>query len=205
MTFLALAAAAALAAPPSPHVDPSAEALRAAERDALRALAALAAGEPPITLVQEAAARTADLEVPEAAGFARRARVAALLPRISAEVRREERSYRVVGLQSSGEVDYRHLSPGSALVLRATWDLGGLVAARGELAAAAAAETRTRRRLEAVRRATALYYERREARLALLLAPPEGALARGEAELRVERLAAELDALTGGLLGGSRR
>jgi hypothetical protein len=56
-----------------------------------------------------------------------------------------------------------------------------------------------------VRRATAAYFERRRARLALLLAPPEGALARAEAELRIERLAAELDALTAGLLSGRTR
>jgi hypothetical protein len=205
MTLLALAAACSLAASPPARVDPSADAARASERDALRALAALAAGEPPIAEVQEAAARTADLQVPEAEGFARRARAAALLPRLTAEVRRDERSYRVVGLQSSGEVDYRHLSPGSAVLLRATWELGELVAARGELAAAAAAEARARRRLEAVRRATALFFERRKAQLELLLAPPESALARAEAELKVERLAAELDALTGGLLAGRRR
>jgi hypothetical protein len=193
------------AAPAAPQADPSFGASRVAERDALRALATLAAGEPPIGEIQEAAARTADRQVGEGDGFARRARAAALLPRLTAEVRRDERSYRVVGLQSSGEVDYRHLSPGSAVLLRATWELGELVAARGELAAAAAAETRARRRADAVRRATALYYDRRRAQLELLLAPPESALARAEGELKVERLAAELDALTGGLLSGRRR
>jgi hypothetical protein len=204
MRLHALAAAALLAAPSAPRLDPSADLIRSAERDALRALAAIAGGEPGIGDVQDAAARTADRQVSEAEGFAGRARLAALLPRITAEVRRDERSYRVVGLQSSGEVDYRHLSPGSAVLLRATWDLGDLVAARGELAAAAASEARARRRAEAVRRATALFYDRRRAQLELLLAPPEAALARAEAELRVERLAAELDALTGGLLSGRR-
>jgi hypothetical protein len=56
-----------------------------------------------------------------------------------------------------------------------------------------------------VKRATALYYERRRERLALLLDPPPGALERAEAVLRVERLGAELDALTGGLLSGRAR
>lgn len=221
MTVLVLAAAMCLAAPPSaPRGSPSsatgvgeprthgeldAEGSTRVERAALRALAAIGAGEATIGEVQEAAARAADGQVPEAEGFARRARAAALLPRLSIEARRDERSYRVVGLQSSGEVDYRHLSPGSAVLLRATWDLGELVAARGELAAAAASEARARRRADWVRRATALFYERRRAQLALLLAPPEGALPRAEAELQVERLAAELDALTGGLRPGRRR
>lgn len=206
MVLLALLAAAGLAAaPPTPYVDPDRGAVRAAERDALRAIAASGAGEPSIGEVQDAAAGAADREVPEAGGFAARARLAALLPRITVEVRRDERSYRVVGLQSSGEVDYRHLSPGSAVLLRASWDLGALVAAPGELAAAGASAARARRRAEAVRRATALYFARRRAQLELLLAPPEDALARAQAELEVERLAAELDAVTGGLLAGRRR
>jgi hypothetical protein len=126
--------------------------------------------------------------------------MAALLPRITAEYRQDERSYRVVGLQGSGEVDYLRLAPGTAFAVRATWDLGALVAAPGELAAAAEAAARARRREEAVKRATDLFYERRRLRLELLVAPPATALERAAAELEVERLGAELDALTGGLL-----
>jgi hypothetical protein len=111
----------------------------------------------------------------------------------------------VTGLQGSGEVDYLRLAPGRALIVRATWELGDLVAARGELAAAAADGERARRRAEAVRRATALFYDRRRAQLALMLAPADAALARGEAELEIDRLGAELDALTGGLMSGGRR
>lgn len=205
MLLDALAAAICLvAATPSLRGDPAGDAVRA-ERDASRALARLAAGEPPIGEIQDAAARTADRQVSEAEGFARRARAAALLPRLTVEVRRDERSYRVVGQQTSGDVDYRHVAPGSAVLLRATWELGELVAARGELAAANAAEARARRRAEAVRRATAAFYERRRAQLALLLAPPESPLEYAEAELRIDRLAAELDALTGGILSGRGR
>jgi hypothetical protein len=201
MLALALAAALVQAAPaPATPQRPD-----LAERDAFRALAALAAGEPTVAEVQDAAARTADREAPEAEGFGRRARLAALLPRLTVEGRRDERSYRVTGLQASGEVDYQHLAPGSALLVRATWDLGELVAAKGELGAAAASEARARRRVEAVRRATALYFDRRRGQLALLLAPPEDARVRAEAELALEALGAELDALTGGLLSGRRR
>ncbi|HEX9402302.1 MAG TPA: hypothetical protein VF912_19510 [Anaeromyxobacter sp.] len=208
--MIALLFAAALAASPPtaaapPRSDAAADALRAAERDALRALAAVAAGEPGIVEVQDAAARVAERSVVAADGFARRARLAALLPRFTAEYRQEERSYRVVGLQGSGEVDYRRLAPGSAVVFRATWDLGELVAARGELAASSADAERARRRAEAMKRAAALFYERRRVRLGLLLAPPDAPLARAEEELEVDRLGAELDALTGGLLTGRQR
>lgn len=186
-----LALLAALAASP-PGIAPSPEA------EASRALGRVSAGEPGIAEVQEAAAREAERDGPSIEGFPRRSRLAALLPRLTAEYRREERSHRVVGLQGSGEVDYLRLDPGSAFLVRATWDLGTLVAARGEIAAAAAAAARSQRREAAVRRATALFFERRRAMLALLLEPPASALARAEAELSLDRLTAELDALTGG-------
>ncbi len=191
--------AAALAAPPSAS-GPSPQA------EALRALGALSAGEPGIAEVQEAAAREADRHGPSVDAYPARSRLAALLPRLTAEYRHDERSHRVVGLQGSGEVDYLRLAPGRAFLVRATWDLGALVAAKGELAALSAASARARRREAATRRATTLFFDRRRAMLALLLDPPEGALARAEAELAVDRLTAELDALTGGLIArGARR
>jgi hypothetical protein len=63
---------------------------------------------------------------------------------------------------------------------------------------------RTRRCADAVSRATELHFERLRQRVALLLEPPADPLARARAELELERLGAELDALTGGLLSGRR-
>jgi len=187
---LALAAVAAQAAPPAapPPVEP------------LRVLARLAAADPPIAQVQAAAARTVDDAAPDAAALAARRRLAALLPRLTAELSHDERSYRVVGMQGTSEVDYLRSSPGTSISVRATWDLADLVVTRGEPSAASAALSRARRREEAVRRATALYFERRERRLALALSPPVDPLALAEAQLAVDRLEAELDAATGGLL-----
>jgi hypothetical protein len=193
--------AAALATAPPAARDPAAR----DAPDALRVLAAIAAGEPAAAEVDDAAAREADRGAAVAESFPARARLSGLLPRLTAEYRRDERSYRVVGLQGSGEVDYLRLAPGSAFALRATWDLGELLAARGENAAAATAEARARRREAAVRRAMALYFERRRAQLALLLDPPAAPLARAEAELALDRLGAELDVATGGLLSRGRR
>ena len=194
--------AAALAAAPT---QPSREPAPRDPPDALRVLAALSAGEPTISEVAEAAAREADRGAAGADGFPARARLSALLPRLTAEVRMDDQSYRIVGLQGSGEVDYQRRAPGSTVALRATWELGELLAARGELAAAAEAAARARRREAAVRRATALYFERRRAQLALLLDPPAAPLARAEAELALDRLGAELDLATGGLLTRGRR
>jgi hypothetical protein len=198
MLALALSLAAALAAAPVAP-DPRAEA------EAYRALGLVSAGEPGIAEVQAAAARQADREGPEIEGYPMRSRLAALLPRVTAEYHREERSYRVVGLQGSAEVDYLRFNPGTAFVLRATWDLATLVAAKGEIAAASAASLRAQRREAALKRATAAYYERRRAMLALVLEPPATPLARAEAELTVDRLTAELDALTGGVFRAERR
>lgn len=172
---------------------------------ARRALALAGADEPGIEEVQAAAAREALRAAPDPEGFAARSRLAGLVPRVTAEYRRSDHSYRTVGLQSSGEVDYLHLAPSNVFVVRAVWDLPLLVAAHGELGSAAAAAVRARRVDEAVKRATVLYYQRAAERVTLLLAPPEDALGRARAALELARLDAELDALTGGLLSGRGR
>jgi hypothetical protein len=196
--FLAALAAASTSSPDlAASPDPRAE--------ALRALALAGAGDPDLGEVRAAAAREAEGGGGSPRDWARRARLAALLPRLTAEWHHDEQAYRVVGLQASGEVDYQRLSPGTSFAVRATWDLGALVAAREELAAASAAAARAQRREDAVGRATALFHERRRARLALLLAPPATAFAHAEAELAVERMTAELDALTGGLFAREGR
>lgn len=182
---------------PAPRADTAAE--------ALRALAQASAGDPDVVEVRAAAERAADGVASTAKGLGRRARLAALLPRLTAEWRHDEEAYRVVGLQASGEVDYQRLSPGTSFAVRATWELGTLVAAREELAAASVAAARAQRREDAVARALALFHERRRARLALLLAPPAAPLARAEAELALARMTAELDALTGGLFSRGAR
>jgi hypothetical protein len=215
-TLLALAAVlplAALAGPPAPAASPQPAAQpaqqappdpAAAELVALRALAAVSAGEPDVEALQRAAARVADRAHAGAADHGERARWAALLPRLTAEYRHEDQSNRVVGLQSSGEVDYLRLAPSEVFLVRATWDLPTLVAAPGELGAGTQAQVRSRRREEAVDRVTVLFFERRQKRLALLLEPPSDPLARAQAETEVARLGSEIDALTGGALGGRR-
>ncbi len=190
---------AALALPPRvAEPDPAPPADVAPE--ALRVLARIAAGEPSAAEVQEAAARRAATDEPDLA----RRRLAELLPRLTAEVRHDERSDRVVGLQTSGEVDYVRLMPGNTFIVRATWELSRLLDPQPAGDAARAASERLRRRDEVVRRATALYFERRRLRLALLVDPPREVRARAEAELELDRLTAELDALTGGIFARGR-
>jgi hypothetical protein len=168
--------------------------------DPLRLLARLGAADPPIAEVQAAAAHVVEAATPDPIELAARRRAAALLPTLTAELRADRQSYHVVGLQASGEVDYLRSSPGTGLLVRATWELGDLVAARAEPVAASAALTRVHRRDEAVRRATHLYFERRRLLLVLALDPPSAPLARADVELDLARATAELEALTGGLL-----
>lgn len=170
-----------------------------------RSLGRILAGEPSTREVQAAAAREVEQAVPDPAALAARRRLAALLPRLTAEIRSDQQSYRVVGLQGSSEVDYARSSPGTTLRVQATWELSDLLAWRGEPPATSAALSRHRRREEAMRRATSLCFERRRLLVLLALDPPATALARAEAELELDRTTAELDALTGGLYGGRGR
>jgi hypothetical protein len=191
---------AALAAPP-PALRPAAVVLAqaplGAREEAARLLGHALAGEPRVEAVQRAAAARAGIGRDEAEGWRRRARLAALVPRVSAQYRRDERSYRVAGLASTSEVDYVRDAPGETFSVRLDWNLEGLVLGREELAAAAAAQRAQAHRQRAVDRATHLYYERVRLRLALAASPPSDARERAEVELRVEEVTAELDALTG--------
>jgi len=189
----------AAAAPPRPS--PPSE---VAEARAAQLLARLADGEPDVEEVQRAAAAGARADPEELEGWRRRAGRAAWLPKLSAEVRRDDRTWRVVGLTGSGEVDYQRAAPGIEAAVRAVWELDALVFAAGEIRAAEAAARLLRRREDLVARATRLYFERQRLRAALFLSPPEDVAERADRELALEEITAELDALTAGLFRRGR-
>jgi hypothetical protein len=200
LALTALLPAAGAGAPQSLQLAPPAADGSAAQGEAIRALAHVSAGEPAIEVLQRAAAREVDRSDRVTAGYAGRARFAALLPRLTAEYRHDQSSNRVTGLQSSGEVDYLRFMPTDTFLIRATWELPELVASASELTAAAQAQALARRRAEAVEHVTKLFYERQRLRVAVALAPPTDPVARAQAELEVARLGAEIDALTGAAL-----
>jgi hypothetical protein len=185
----AAAATATTTPPPRPRPDPRAQATALLE--------SALAGDPSIAEVQRAAEQRAAPSAADGAGWRRRARVAAMLPRLVAEYRHDERSFHEVGLTSTAEVDYVRASPGDTVLVRLDWSLEGLVFGRNELAAATAAESAASHRLGAAERATRLYYERLRLRVALAAAPPGDGRARAEAELELASVTAQLDALTG--------
>lgn len=170
-----------------------------AEEQALRALGEVAGEEPDVESLQRAAAAEADRVAGGAEGYAGRSRLAALLPRFTAEYKHDDATNRVVGLQGSGEVDYLRLTPSDTFLVRATWELPSLVASPGELSAASQQQARARLRAEAVERVTKLYFDRRRLRVALLLAPPADPVARAQAEIEIARLASEINVLIGNL------
>jgi hypothetical protein len=201
MLALALVLAVAAAEPqPPPRRPPAAEPAESEVR-AARAAALARAGEPSVEAVQRAAAAQLDAEAEQLASLRRRARRAAWLPRLSAELEHDDRSTRVVGFTGSSESDYLRLSPGTRAGVRATWDLDRLAFTRDELAIAEAQAHAARQRRERVEQATRLFFLRLRLKVELALAPPDSALERVRSELELGRVTAELDALTGGLLG----
>ena len=170
----------------------------AAQRQALRLLAEIASSEPTIEEVQQAAAQGASSSG-DADSWVGRARLAAWLPRISAEYRHDDRSSRVVGLQSGSEVDYLKILPGDTIGVRASWNFDEVVFSASELQAATAAAQVARRREERVERATQLYFDRRKKQAELLLAPPGPVRERIARQLELDSLTAALDALTSGI------
>lgn len=176
---------------------PATDVASSARDEAARLLGLALAGEPRVEAVQRAAEARAAPGRAEADGWRRRARLAGLVPRVTAEYRHDERTYHVLGLSSGAEVDYMRSMPGDSFSVRLGWDLENLIFARGELEAASAAERAEAKRRAASEYATRLYYERLRLRLALIAAPPAQGRARAEEELELDAVTAELDALTG--------
>ena len=176
----------------------------AAEQVASQVLEPIAAREPTIEEVQKAAARSSP-ELDRLESLAARARLAAWLPKITAGYRHDERSTRVVCLESNGsEVDYLRLVPGDTIEVRASWNFDELLFTQAELHISSALAQLTRQRDERVEKARRIYFERRKRTVELALAPPLSAQERAEEQLEIDALTAELDALTGGLLSRRR-
>ncbi len=200
MLILRLLLAAVLAGPGAGRADTLArqpEVGAEPRNEAARLLGVVLAGEPRIEAVQRAAEARAAPDRDDAEGWRRRSRLAALVPKLAAEYRHDERTVHMVGVTSGSEVDYLRTNPGDTVSLRLGFDLDGLVFGRQELAAVAAAERADARRRAAVERATRLYYERLRFRLSLLAAPPASARDRAALEIDLEAVTADLDALTG--------
>jgi hypothetical protein len=203
--LLVLAALVAAAPPASAPVPPApADTAAAVRSEARRVLLLVAAGDPPIAEVQQAAARHDGVDPERLRAWVARPRSAHWLPRITLDASRTERDTRVVGVTGTVESDYLRLNPTTQFGIRASWDLDQLVFSRDEPAAAWTASRLIDRREERVRRATRLYFQRRRLLVQLALEPPREPAQRAERENQIDEVTAELDELTGGLFSGRR-
>jgi hypothetical protein len=156
--------------------------------------------EPTVAELRAAARRHAGLDPGRARGWARRARLAGLVPQLS--VRALRSIERDQGVTSSAASDRLEIDLGNDLLfeVRAGWELSRLVFDPAELRAA---REGARLRLDVTNletEVTRLYYQRRRAQVDMLLTPPADAAEAARRRLELEELGAQLDALTGGAL-----
>lgn len=173
---------------------------------ATRALARLEAREPTVDQVRAAALRYAGLDAERWRGWARRARLAGLLPDVSVRATRSTNTDRDHSRQSTGT---ERLAVGtdldSGVEARATWRLDRLVFDPAEIRAADTGQRHHRYRLTLAAQVTTLYYRRRRVQLQLLWRPPTDPAERAERHLEVRELTDQLDALTGGYFSRARK
>jgi hypothetical protein len=138
---------------------------------------------PPIATVLAAAYRTAGLDRDPGRGFVWRARLAGLVPMVSARA----------GTNTSWHVeDDPNIGRGTAYEVRATWRLDRLVFDGRELQVEAMSASRRRERRRLANRVIRAYFTWRRATMA-------------RSEVRAEEAAAELDAMTDGWFTEARR
>jgi len=155
--------------------------------------------EPSVREVQEAALRYAEVHPEVLASWRSRSRVAALGPQIRGE-------YRYMGDANdrlkTGGADPDTLQQDIGLehrgLARAQWDLDRLIFNADELRVSGEISDLVRLRESVLDQTTRLYYERRRLQVDLDLTPPRDLAGRVRKELRLQELAADLDAMTGG-------
>lgn len=188
---LVLAAFAALIRFPS-----LATAMTAAPLD--EALARASAGAPTIEEVQSAALRRAAIAPDTARRWLRRARAAAALPTLQAEVDMQvDQGWKLAQEAGSADELSQDLGAGRVFRARATWSLDRLIFSPDEVRAARALIDAGVAREQILVRVTQLYYERLQLRVELDLDPPTSPRDALEQELRIREIEALLGAITG--------
>lgn len=174
--------------PPAPVPDPGVLA---------RALAELPT-RPTIAEVQAAALRRATLSPRTAQRWLRRARAAAVLPAVQAEVGvRSDQGWQLDQAAGDGDALTQDLGAGKVVQVRATWELDRLIFNADELRAARAVLDVADARERLLVRVTQLYFERAQLLLEIASLPPRDG---HEAIGRHVRLA-EVEAVLAGLTG----
>ena len=169
--------------------------------DAHRTAAETVQREPSLAEIHRAAIRHAGLDEQPERGWARRTRLAGLMPVLSLRAKSGTAHDEDLSRASSGTERFdvamdRDLS----FEAKAVWQLDRLLFDDVEIRAVQMARQRHRARMELLAQITTLYYQRRKLQLAQA-AKGDGDAARA---LAIEELTAQLDMLTGGHFSRTR-
>jgi hypothetical protein len=156
------------------------------------------AGEPSVRELQRAAEENLLLHPEDLKSMRSRAHAAAWLPELSAEYQRNVGNIDMLGVSSGEGVDTSALEDVSRYGVRATWKLSEIVFSQQEIKLASTALDLQLARREVLLEVAKLYFERRRFQVRLLAETDP--IEREKLELDIGERAAQLDALTGGLL-----
>lgn len=155
--------------------------------------------EPSIVEVQRVAATYARVHPDVYDSWLSAARWAYFLPRnLRGQLRRTDKDQSDVRTTTSGLSDLVSDDAELRLELRADWDLTRLVFNRDSITAARQIERLVNQREDILTTVNKLYFARRQLQIELELEPPSSVERAVKAQLRIDALTADLDALTGG-------
>lgn len=170
--------------------------------------------EPSVSDVQNAALRYAGLATPDLDTWSSRARWSNAIPRIQGQIawldqrdiqlryrenyKTDDDGYITADPNQSNLADDARFR--TLYSIRASLDLGGLLYDRSEPIIAREVRSRLSNRDDILRRATELYFNRRQRQVIRFLTPLSDWNRHLELELEIQSLTAQLDAMTGGWL-----
>ncbi|MCB9523337.1 MAG: hypothetical protein H6702_08120 [Myxococcales bacterium] len=160
--------------------------------------------EPTVNQTQQAALDYAKLHPEIYESMATRSRLRGLLPEVRLRVTKDddEESRSVARFDQAGvageRTGYDTLADDLQFMGEARWRLGDVVFNNQETAVARENRYGARERRQLLQTVTQIYFERRRAQIELVNSPPKDPTARALADLKIQQLTGELDAMTGG-------
>ena len=160
--------------------------------------------EPTINQVQQAALDYANLHPEIFDAMRTRSRVRGALPELKITLTKDddEESRSVARFDDTGNrgetTGYDTLGKGFQVRGELKWKLGDMVFNNYETAVSRENRYSARARQQLLQTVNQIYFERRRAQIELLTAPPKDPTARALAELKIQQLTGEIDAITGG-------
>jgi len=155
--------------------------------------------EPSINEVQDRAIRYAEVHPGKISEWRMRANLSSILPRFSLGIDNDESQS--LHWDAGQNPDVWVTGPESASTgwdMTFTWDLNELIWNGDQTQIDVRSKLMVQLRDDVLDEVTSYYYERRKLQIELMSSPPSGIRGRLNKELRIQELASNLDALTGG-------